>query len=204
MNAKITIVYIFILLFQLPFFSASAQPKWELAKERNNIKVYTSKDETSKFKSIKVEAAINGTLDKLVYLLTTASSNKDWIYNTKESYTIKKINSFETLSYTETEVPWPASNRDIPLNLRVDVDKKNNRLHVTAKGIPNAIPIKKGIVRIPYFNSSWDVLFDGHNKLLITYFLEVDPGGMVPAWINNLFVTKGPYETFSKLSTLLN
>ncbi len=204
MNAKITIVFVLIQLFHLSFFSASAQTKWELAKESNNIKVYTSKDETSKFKSIKVEAVLSGTLDKLVYLLTTASSNKDWIYNTKESYTLKRINAFESLSYTETEVPWPASNRDIPLNLRLDLDSKNNRLHVTAKGVPNAIPAKKGIVRIPYFNSTWDVLFDGNNKLMITYFLELDPGGMVPAWINNLFVAKGPYETFNKLSTLLH
>jgi hypothetical protein len=107
------------------------------------------------------------------------------------------------LSYTETAVPWPASNRDIPINMQLNHDAKNNTLKVVARGIPNAIPVKKGIVRIPFLNSTWNVKFDGKSKLYINYFLEMDPGGTVPAWITNLFVAKGPYETFSKLSEVL-
>ncbi len=181
-----------------------AQNKWELAKDKNGIKVYTSKEGTSKFKSIKVEAVLTGTLENLHHILSDAATNKDWIYATKESYIIKKISSNEAISYTETMLPWPASNRDIPINIIINLDRNNNSMQVSAKGVPNAIPIKKGIVRIPYFNSSWNVKFDGKNKLHIKYFLEMDPGGLVPAWITNLFIAKGPYETFNNLSAKLN
>src|SRR3954453_2210107 len=103
-------IIIFFFSLVTPAFS---QTKWELAKEKNGIKVFTSVDGRSKFKSIKVEAVLSGTLEKLTDLLLNAGSNKDWIYSTKESYIIKRISPVETLSYTETSVPWPASNCDI-------------------------------------------------------------------------------------------
>lgn len=185
------------------FYTSDAQVKWELEKNKDGIKVFTSKAETAKYKSVRVEADIVGSMDKLIRLLLDAGSNKDWIYRTNNSYQIKKLGPTEVLSYTETSVPWPASNRDIPLRMKLTHDPKNNSLKVTAVGVPNAIPQKKGIVRIPYFNSSWDVKSDGKNKLHIVYFLEMDPGGAVPAWITNMFSAKGPYETFSSLAGML-
>lgn len=179
-----------------------AQTKWELARSADEIKIFTSKEGTFKFKLIKVEAVLPGSLEKLLYLLTDADTNKDWIYNTRESYVIKKVNKFETISYTETMVPWPASNRDLLLNVFVNLDEKAQSLKVIARGVPNAVPVKKGIVRIPYFNSSWYVTSIGKN-LMINYFLEMDPGGSVPAWITNMFVAKGPYETFTNLARIL-
>ncbi len=199
MTKKIVFTSIFILLL----FGVQAQVNWQLAREKNGIKVFTALNGTSKFKAIKVEAVMAGKIEKLVNLLTNATSNKEWIYNTKVSYQIKRISHTETLSYTETEVPWPASNRDVPISLSLVHDEKNHSLAVIAKGLPNAIPAKEGIVRIPYFNSWWRVQEDGKGQLAITYFLEADPGGSVPAWINNLFIARGPYETFNKLAMLL-
>jgi hypothetical protein len=194
-------ILLFISAFN--FFTAYPQNNWELAKEKDGIKVFTRKETNSKFKSIRVEANIAGTMDKLLKVLMDASSNKDWVYNTNESYLIKKISPFEVISYTETTLPWPASNRDVPLHMTISHNPKLNTLKVVAKGIPNAIPPKKGIVRIPYFNSWWDVKYDGKNRLNIVYFLEMDPGGTVPAWLVNMFVAKGPYETFTGLSRLV-
>ena len=184
-------------------FQSAAQTTWELAKDKNNIKVYTRKDATSRFKSIKVDATLTGTMDKLLKVLMDANSNKEWVYNTNTSYVIKKNTPFDVISYTETNVPWPASNRDVPLHMTLLQDVKNNSLKVTAKGVPDAIPCKKDIVRIPYFNSWWDVKYDGKNKLHISYFLEMDPGGSVPAWLVNMFIARGPYETFYGLSKMM-
>ncbi len=189
-----------LFFISLLFYSfAGAQTSWELAKEKNGIKVFTRKENNSKFKSIRVEATLNGTLDKLLKVLMDAGSNKEWVYNTNTSYIMKRLGTYETISYTETNVPWPGSNRDVPLHMHLIPDNKLNTLKVIAKGVPDAIPHKKGIVRIPYFNSWWDVKYDGRNKLTIVYFLEMDPGGSVPAWLVNMFIAKGPYETFTGL-----
>lgn len=184
-------------------FTTFAQTKWELTKDKNGIKVFTGNDPSSKVKSIKVEAAFNGTLQKLMKIIRNVKNNKEWVYNTKQSYLLKEISANEIIYYSETSLPWPVSNRDIPVRMKLNLNNVNNTLKITASGEPNSFPIQKGVVRIQYFSSLWDVRFDGKNKINITYFLKMDPSGNVPASVTNLFLTKGPYETFEKLSKLL-
>lgn len=193
----------FLSVFLIIFVSSAfSQAEWELTKEKNGIKVFTAKDGGLKFKAIKVEAVLPGTIATLVSILMNVADTKNWVYGTKESFLIKKIASNEILYYSETALPWPVSNRDVPIKMQLHHDTKNNTLKVYASGIPNAVPEKKGVVRIPYFNAVWDVKNVG-NSLAITYILRMDPGGSMPASVTNLFVSKGPYETFYNLSERL-
>ncbi len=199
LNVRITLVICSLICGYASF----PQTAWELTKEKNGIKVYTANEASSKFKSVKVEAVLTGTLQKLVKILRDVKKNKEWVYNTKQSYLIKEINANEILYYSETALPWPVNNRDIPVRLRLIINTANNTLKVSASGEPNALPVQKGIVRILYFRSTWDVKYDGKNKISIIYYLKIDPSGNVPASVTNLFITKGPYETFENLSKLL-
>lgn len=184
-------------------YASYSQDEWELTKEKNGIKVYTANETSSKFKSIKVEAVLTGTLQKLVKILLDVRNNKDWVYSTKQSYLLREINANEILYYSETALPWPVSNRDIPVRMRLNLNASNNTLKVTASGEPDALPVQKGIVRIRSFSTSWDVKYDGKNKINIIYYLRMDPSGNVPTHVTNMFITRGPYETFENLSKLL-
>lgn len=191
------------IVFFINYYYASAQTEWELTKDRNEIKVYTAKQNSSKFRSIKVEAVFNGTLQKLVKILMDVRNNKNWVYGTKNSYPVKEVNAGEIFYYSETELPWPLSNRDVPIRMKLNLNTANNTLEVVAVGEPGAIPVQKGIVRIPVFNSSWNVKSDGKNRIFINYFLQIDPGGNVPPPVSNAFLGKGPLETFQNLQRLL-
>ena len=181
----------------------ATQTTWQLSKNSNGIKVYTKNSETTGFKAIKVEGVFAGTWEKLVGLLMDINNQKQWVYSTKEAYIIRKISDREILYYTETAVPWPVENRDAVLQMKVYPDANKSLNKVIIVNMPNAIPVKKGIVRVPYFNAVWEVKPIEKQKLSITYYLEMNPGGNLPSWVVNLFTAKGPYETFSKLSELL-
>jgi hypothetical protein len=43
----------------------------------------------------------------------------------------------------------------------------------------------------------------GPHHVKILYTLRTDPGGDLPAWLFNLFVTKGPTESFKNLQEQL-
>ncbi len=199
MNVRITMI--FCLFFYN--YTSFSQINWELTKDKNGIKVYTATEGSSKYKSIKVEAVLTGTLQKLVKILRNVENNKAWVYSTKQAYTLKEINANELFYYSETALPWPVNNRDIPVRMRLNLNTADNTLKVTASGEPNAYPVQKGIVRVQYFKSSWDVKYDGKNKISILYFLKMDPSGNVPSQVTNMFITKGPYETFENLGRLL-
>lgn len=199
MNVRVTI----ILCLLFCNYTSFSQINWELTKDKNGIKVYTATEGSSKYKSIKVEAVLTGTLQKLVKILRNVENNKAWVYSTKQAYILKEINANELFYYSETALPWPVNNRDIPVRMRLSLNTADNTLKVTASGEPNAYPVQKGIVRVQFFKSSWDVKYDGKNKISILYFLKMDPSGNVPSQVTNMFITKGPYETFENLGKLL-
>jgi hypothetical protein len=82
-------------------------------------------------------------------------------------------------------------------------DTINHSLLVIAMGEPEAIPENKGLVRIRHFNARWEVRRTNENEIGITYYLTVNPAGSISPGISNMFVTKGPFQTFSNLAELL-
>jgi hypothetical protein len=176
---------------------------WKLRKSNEHIKVFSSTEPNSEFDIIKVEAVLDGTIQKLVAILKDVSNNNKWVYKTRRSYLIDSINADEFLYYAETAVPWPFSNRDMVIKMLFMPDTINKKLIVQATGIPKAIPEKQGLVRISKFDGYWQVMQESNNKITINYLLKVDPGGSIPPGISNLFVSNGPFETFNNLARIL-
>jgi len=196
------VVPILLILLSHPF-TLVAQEEWKLNRDENNIKVYTASGENSKFKRIKVEANMTGTIDKLMAILLDVANNKQWVYHTRSSHLVQLVNSHEVVYYAETSLPWPFSNRDVAIRMSFAPDTINHTLIVTATGEPDAVPLNKGLVRIPYFSARWEVTKINENEIGIIYYLTVNPGGSISPGISNMFVTKGPFETFNNLAELL-
>jgi hypothetical protein len=193
-------VYTFLIVLSI---EGEKQSRWQLAKEKDGIKVYTKKEESSSFKSIKVEASFQGSWEKLANILIDVKFQKQWVYRTKNSYLLKKISNNEVLYYTETSLPWPVNNRYAVVRMKISYDSVNKVGRVVSRDEPDMQPAKNGLVRIKYYNATWEVKALEKNKLDITYYLEVHPGGSVPASVVNLFISSGPYTTFSNLAALL-
>src|SRR5205085_3466524 len=83
------------LIFSFSFLKGFSQVNWKLTKNKDGIKVYQAENPKSKFKNIKVECILQGNYDKLIAVLTDIEHLKDWVYNTKMSYVIKKISPYD-------------------------------------------------------------------------------------------------------------
>lgn len=180
-------------------FIAAAQPDWRLKQDRENIKVYTKNIINSPLKAIKIVGNVNASLSALTAVLLDINSTKDWVYATKSISVLKIISPSELIYYSELEIPWPVSNRDFIVLLKVTQDEKTKTVSVDGFNRPAYLPPNKNIVRIQQSFSKWLITPVQNGQLKIEYVLEVDPGGSVPAWLINLFATKGPFETFKKL-----
>ena len=201
---KFTILKItFAVLFTIFSSALFSQYNWKLSKEKNGIKVYESEVPHSNYKAIKVECIFEGTYDKLMTVLRNVSHQKDWVYNNKTSNMIKLISPYEFYYYAETSLPWPMSNRDAVVHLRMNRDSLNRFLKITAVSEPHYIPEKSGKVRVPKSNINWYVTMPTEKTISIAYTFEAEPGGSLPGWLVNMFADKGPYESFKKLSEIL-
>ena len=181
----------------------AGQYNWKLSKEKDGIKVYQSELQHSSYKAIKVECTLSGNYDKLIAVLSNVSGQKDWVYHNKTAYIVKKVNPYEFYYYTEASLPWPMSNRDAVVHLKMDRDSLNRFLKIMSVGVPDYISEKSGKVRVTRSTISWNVTMPSTNTIKIIYVFEAEPGGNIPAWVANAFVDKGPYETLKKLGEIL-
>lgn len=179
------------------------QYSWNPEKEKNGIKVYSSAVPNSAFKAIKVEGDFTGSYSKLISILTNVSQFNAWIYHSKTNRVVQQISALEFIYHTVTAMPWPLTNRDAVIHFKINTDSLPKYLIITGRSESDLVSLTPGLVRVKHYVADWKVT-QGSNKMLhINYQVAVDPEGNIPGWVANMFVEKGPYETFSNLAKKL-
>lgn len=202
LSLKNHIVTSLILLIFMSFCSFNT-PKddWKLKKHENGVAVYTRDDENSAFKELKAVAYLNTSLSSIVALLYDWDMYPKWVYKCGKSSTLKIINEKELIHYQTVLAPWPAENRDFIVNIKIEQDKVSKTVTIRSYAVGQYIPALPDYVRITKFNASWVLTPQKNGTVEIVYQLLVDPGGYVPAWIVNMAVVDGPYETLNNMKT---
>ncbi|MGH2552081.1 MAG: START domain-containing protein [Chitinophagaceae bacterium] len=195
--------FLSVLIVTLYLLPCPAQYNWKLEKQKDGISVYLSDIDGSSYKAVKVECTLTGTYTKLINLLTDVPKFNKWIYKNKASWLMKKNTAHDFIYYSETSMPWPLSNRDAIIHLKMNTDSLPKFLSIKGNGEPDLFPEIPSKVRVPHYKAIWKVTMPSSNTIQINYFLEIDPGGNIPAWIANSFSDKGPYETFSNIAEQL-
>lgn len=194
-----------ILLFSLLCcgLHASAQHNWKLDSETDGIKVYSAPVVESKVKALKVECDYNATLSQLIAVLLDVKTCTEWVYSTKSCTLLKRVSPSELYYYSEINIPWPAQNRDFVAHLTVTQNPETKVVYMDGPAVPGMVPVKKGIVRIEHSIGKWVITPVGEKRIHVSYTLQVDPGGAIPAWLVNMFAAEGPTQSFKKLKLQL-
>lgn len=191
---------LFICLLSLSsFVSASNKNDWTLKREKDGINIYSRTSDYSRFNDIRVDMDLPGTVEQLAAILRDVDKYTDWVYATRSSKIVRKVNENEVIYYAEVGTPWPAANRDYFADLKISINAANHSMNVVSVGMKDYQPEKKDLVRVPMSRGSWSVITTSTGKIHLQYILEIDPGGAIPAWLMNSFASKAPLETFSNL-----
>ena len=183
---------------------AYSQSAWVLRKQKDGIFIYDLKTDSSKFNSIKVETELTGRVEDLMSLLLDVGSHYKWAYGTKSASLLKRISEQEIIFYKVINSPgFVVADRDIVIHMKVTPHPSTKSIYVESIALPNFIPPKDNLVRVPLSNERWVITPLTNQRLKIYYFLQIDPGGSLPPLLVNLFVTKGPFESFNNLRELL-
>ena len=184
-------------------YKAQGQDEWTLKSQKESIFIYTRTFPDSKFKAIKVNLELTASLSQFVTAILDVNTGAQWEYSTKSSVLLKQVSPAELYYYCEVNLPWPVSNRDFIAHLIVTQDPHTRVVTIVGPTVPDYIPEKKDIVRVTRSEGKWVITPLAGNRIQVQYTLRADPGGSIPAWIVNLFVTKGPMESFKNLKTQL-
>ncbi len=186
----------FILLFEI---SLCGQNNWTLQKEKDGIKISSRHAISSQFDDVRVEVDLPGNLEQLKLILLDIQHYKDWSYAMKKSVLIKQLGSGKLIYYSEIEVPWPATDRYFYANFDLREDTVGHTIKVISVNLPDYLPASKDLLQVTSVKGLWNISTISKNSIHVDYILELNPGGSLPAWVINLFLTKGPLETFENI-----
>lgn len=183
------------------FFLLPAQEntvsEWKLEKDKDDIQIYTRKVTDFKLKEFKAVTSVNASVELLFSILHNAEKYSEWMSNLQQSHILKQTNENELYIYSESNLPWPFSNRDIVSQSLFY--HKDGKSFMKITGLPDYIPEKKGIIRMKYTKGLWTFIPLASGETKIIYQFLGDPGGSIPGWLANLFIVDGPYKTLLHL-----
>ena len=197
---KTLFVVLLALICQL---TLKGQENWSLKKDKNGIKIFTRKTDSSNIEELKVECAMEGSMSQFAAVILDMKGHTEWVYKSSKCYLIKQNTPTDLFFYNETECPWPLTNRDLVAHMVLSQDPKNKTMIIEVRNVDGYMPVQKDIVRTKHSFVRWKIVPIDNKKLQIEYTIQVDPAGSIPSWIINLFATKGPYETFMKLKEVV-
>jgi len=202
-NTRMKTIRFFFLFFLLLVVNANAinfsdvYTDWELAKEKNGIKVYTRQAEGRKIKEFKAIMTVNSTLEEIEKVIDHVNEYASWQANVTTSKSLLEEGNTEQYIYYTSELPWPVDDRDIVLH-SIKSKHENNLIYELTSS-PDYIERNDDFLRIINSKGSWIFVANNEGQVDVTYQFYGDPGRNMPNWLINLFIVDGPHETMINL-----
>jgi len=185
----------FLTLFS--WTQGSGQKDCSLRKSTEGIEVYTCKATDSKINSIQSSFTLEVPFSTLSEALLDWENFNQWQYKIRKTELLKSISDQELIYRAELDAPWPVSDRDLILHVKMSPTSKLGEYLFSTVGRPDFIPPRDGFVRVPVSDGHWTIKVIGKDQLEIQHNLSIDPGGAIPVWLLNLSLAEGPFETYT-------
>ena len=185
-----------LMLWSLPAAVRGQPAGWKLHSEKDGVQVFTQVVPNSAFRAVKAVGLVETSMSRLAYVLMDVNTTREWVYGTKVCTLLKQMTPSDLVYYAEVDLPWPASNRDFIIRITLTQDPRSKVMTIVAENMPAYVPEKSGIVRIQRSSGLWHITPVDREHVRVEYTLQVDPGGLIPAWLVNLVAGTGPYQSF--------
>lgn len=195
--------FLSIIVFLWLPFTEKVEDDWKLVNEEDGIEVFTRLTDDSPIKEVKVYFEIAANLPEFMAILNNVDQYTAWVYKCKSAEKIEAVSNSEFYYYTESDFPFPISNRDMVLHSTQTVSEDGKTIKSRSVAAADKLPEEDGIVRITEFESTWEIQQLSEGKLKIEYQASTDPGGYLPAWVINLGVASAPLHTMQQLKSFI-
>ncbi|MEE1920679.1 START domain-containing protein [Pseudomonas sp. 148P] len=186
-----------LLVLALCLNIAQAAETWHLAHEEAGIQVYLRDVPGSKYQSFRGVTTIKADVRTLSDLQENLRVACKWLYACADMRLLK-VEGDDTWVYLTTALPWPAATRDMVLKVHTErTDDGSLVRHLTA--VPGMVPREPGQTRVTRLQGLWTMIPKGQRQTEVTYEMQADPAGDIPAWLANQFVIDAPMITLKTL-----
>jgi hypothetical protein len=187
-----------IVLFSI---AITAQPLWELKKEKDGIKVYLANSEDTNVKQFKVETYVEASPRQIANAVVDLDNNYKWFLNVGKAELIKQLGKDEFTFKQVIKMPFPFKDREV-VEYCVVKELPDGVIRIDLKEDNTFIPETDDFFRMPISRGYW-ILTPSGSGTAIEYSFLADPGGNIPAWLANQFIVSNPLKTIKGLREYL-
>jgi len=177
---------------------------WKMVEESSTSKVYTRKTDESKYEQIRIVSKVKAPISEIINALEDVNYHKEWVYETDESRLIEKRGVGDFDYYALMDMPFPVKDRDVVIRMEREQNPTTKVVNIKSYAVEGGVEKDIRYVRIDNFLSTYKITPLKDNWVEVDYFMFVDPGGTLPAWIVNLFTLKGPVSTMDSMVKLID
>ncbi len=183
--------------------SPSDTTAWQLAQDKNNIKVFTRKWKGSSFWQIKAETIVDAPVAGMVALIKDTEAAHEWI-DRLVHFEACKINSpTDWYAYAEISLPWPYENKDL-ITHNVLTYHRDGSVSVLLTSAPNLLPLKEGRSRMQHTKGSWRFVPISRSQTKIIYTNYAEPEGLgLPMWVLKPIVVHGVHKSLDNIKSIV-
>ncbi|MEO8517245.1 MAG: START domain-containing protein [Flavobacterium sp.] len=193
---------LFVIVFSFMFCGFVLLPNpWELAVNKDEIKIYVRKSDSTSIKEYKAIMNVKVPMDSVIRKILDVKNLRTWNYKTTKTSLIKKISDTSWVFYMQNDLDWPIKDRDHVSRVVMKRTKKECIITLTPEN--NLIKENPDFIRIKRFKGIWVLKKIDEKQTQIVQQLYGDPESYVPSFIINSMLTKAPFETFKAMRSQL-
>lgn len=176
---------------------AHAEEAWKTVAEKPYV-VKVRARPGSEAKDVWAEGELAASAADVQAVLRDVDAYRRWMPYVKESRLLKDLPDEGQLTYTKLDLPV-VSSRDYICNVVLESKLAEDGSGVFAQrwqATPDAIPQRRGTVRIRLNEGSWRVEPRGEGKSHAVYRFTVDPAGSIPGFLARMGQKDAVEDTF--------
>ncbi|QQR44234.1 START domain-containing protein [Myxococcus xanthus] len=177
--------------------AARAEEAWKTVAEKPYV-VKVRARPGSEAKDVWAEGELAASAADVQAVLRDVDAYRRWMPYVKESRILKDLPDEGQLTYTKLDLPV-VSSRDYICNVVLESRLAEDGSGVFAQrwqATPDAIPQRRGTVRIRLNEGSWRVEPRGEGKSHAVYRFTVDPAGSIPGFLARMGQKDAVEDTF--------
>lgn len=184
-----------LMVSTLPVFGE----EWKLSTNRDNIRVYVRQRSGSAYHEIRSETEVSASLSTLMSLLEDVSNYPAWMENSKRAEYLPGGTRELGYGYMVMSTPWPLADRDVGYRYQASQDQDSLAITIRVSDVPDLVPEKAQLVRLPRFEGSWQLQPRGNGLVRVIYQVYLEVGGLVPVALVNAVLASAPFKSLQRL-----
>ncbi|MEE2904264.1 MAG: START domain-containing protein [Myxococcota bacterium] len=181
-------------------FSAAAQ-SWEPVDDKDGVQLWQRTVSGSPFIAFRGQMVMKTSIKKLVAIMYDQENKLAWMHDCVANDVLEEKGLGNHIIYNRTAVNVMfVSDRDVVVETVFKFDDQQRQITIDATSVQHPDrPTISGVVRMPKVKLRWQFRVVADSLTEVTYEVEADPGGWLPAWLVNRVSIYIPYHSLVNL-----